>query len=124
MNVLVVSSTSSARSLPVYRGRVLDVNTNKPMAGVFVEAQLQKEALETGKRMVGRTKTDSEGRFVLSLEVNRSDITLVVSPKGSVSKMIALGGQQYMINDVEHPLVNYMHPSTKRENIIYAGIGK
>jgi hypothetical protein len=113
---------TNAQQMPSYRGRVLDINTKKPMAGVVVEAQLQKDALETGQRMVGRAKTDSYGQFVLRLEVNRSDIALIVSPKGSVSKLITLNGQQYMMNDIEHPFGWEMHPSTKHENIIYAGV--
>jgi hypothetical protein len=109
---------SAAQSSPTYRGRILDVNTKQPLIGVVVEAQLQKDALPSGQRMVGRTKTDAQGRFVLQLSVNRSDIALIASKKGSTSKLINFGGQLSMMTDVERPLAIESHPSTRKENVI------
>lgn len=120
--VALMVATSQARTdtLPVYRGQILDYNTKRPMPGLVVEAQLQNEALPTGQRMVGRTRTDSTGRFVLQLSVARRDIALIASKKGSTSKVIDFGGQTSMMTAIEHPVAIEENPSERKENIIYS----
>ncbi len=118
--IMVATSQARAETLPVYRGRILDNNTTRPMPGLIVEAQLQKEALPTGQRMVGRTKTDSTGRFVLQLSVARRDIALIASKKGSTSKVIDFGGQTSMMTDIKDPVAIETNPSERKENIIYS----
>lgn len=117
--VLLSFVVQSAAAPPTYRGRVLDRTTKQPIRGLVVEAQLQDEALPSGERIVGRTKTDANGGFTLQLKINRRDIALIVSEKGSTSKVINLGGQAHTIAEIERPLGIELKPSPSRENVIY-----
>ena len=117
---LATAWSADAQQMPTYRGRVLDRATKKPVAGVVVEAQLQKEALPSGQRIVGRAKTDAKGAFTLPLTVNRSDVALIVSRKGSTSERIDFGGRAHNMITIEQPLAIELRPSTTKENVLHA----
>lgn len=109
-----------ANDLPIYRGKVLERETSRPVGNVVVEALLRSGALPSGQRMIGRTKTDAEGNFRLQLSVDRRDIVIVVSKKGSTTKTIDFGGQVSMMTELNHPLVIESNVSPKRENVLYS----
>ena len=112
--------SADAQQMPTYRGRVLDRATKKPLAGMVVEAQLQKEALPTGQRIVGRAKTGANGAFTLQLTMNRTDVALIASRKASTSKLVVFGGQPHNMTTVEQPLAMELRPSTRKENVLLA----
>ncbi len=112
--------SADAQQMPTYRGRVLDRATKKPLAGLVVEAQLQKEALPTGERIVGRAKTNANGAFTLQLTVNRSDVALIASEKASTSELINFGGQPHKMTTIQQPLAFELRPSTRKENVLLA----
>ena len=117
---LVTAWSADAQQMPTYRGRVREKTKKKPLAGIIVEAQLQKDALPSGQRIVGRARTDAQGAFSLQLTANRTDIALIASEKGSTSKVINFGGQAHNMTSLERPIAFEMRPSTKKENVLYA----
>ncbi len=106
--------------LPVYKGRVLYRGSRTPAPGLLVEIVTAKDDGQPTDEVLGSTRADAAGRFVVALDKPTDDrITLVVS---AISASAESGGDRrqegYQIRTVRRRLTFVPNPSTTKSNTV------